>query len=311
MYLKKLVKRSRFLTESFYKQYHIDPLKYLIGMTSLEERNFWQQYTKDNYRGIGEVVDLGSWFGSTTVPLIRGLLQNPNFKNSHRKLYAYDMFVWEEWMIPYIQHTKWKDKFLPGDDFLPAFKDVVLPYRKYIHVVKADLTQSSWIEKPIEFLLVDAMKSWELLNAIQSIFYPFLIPGKSVVVHQDFSHYYTYWIHLLQYRFRNYFEFMQDISGGSAVFLYQKKIPAEMLQKKYTVKDFSAEEIDNAFDFSLSLVSDVHKGNVEAARVMCYNDFYGEDKAQQKLTEILDTGLRNADLNTAASLIGYTEKLPS
>jgi tetratricopeptide (TPR) repeat protein len=72
------------------------------------------------------------------------------------------------------------------DDFLHLFTQEIGPYAPWIDVRKQDLRDYRWDEGPIEILFVDAAKSWELLNAIFRGFGPFLVPGRSRVVLQDF-----------------------------------------------------------------------------------------------------------------------------
>ena len=89
-----------------------------------------------------------------------------------------------------------------------------------------DLSAIGWSGGPIEFLFVDAMKSWTLANSIVHDFYPALIPGSSIVVQQDFGSFYVYWLHLLTYRFREYFVPIYDLPCASSVaFKYVKQIP--------------------------------------------------------------------------------------
>src|SRR5687768_9256408 len=66
----------------------------LLGATTLEERAFCEWYARSAYRGAGAIVDLGSWLGSTTVPLARGMSRRPPGAATTR-IEAYDRFVWE------------------------------------------------------------------------------------------------------------------------------------------------------------------------------------------------------------------------
>ncbi len=70
----------------------------LVGMTSLTEQEYLGKYGEELYQGHGEIVDLGCWLGSTTIPLVDGLLKNPRFSETSRKVFAYDLFIWFDWM---------------------------------------------------------------------------------------------------------------------------------------------------------------------------------------------------------------------
>ncbi len=288
--IKSKLKKNRFIVDTYRKLFGINGNKFLLGMTSIQERNFWEAYGKKSYQGEGEIVDLGCWLGSTTIPL------------GKYKVQAFDRFIWEDWMDPFVEHTFMKGKYQPGDDFKPSYEQIIYPYRKFVKVNKADLTKTKWSGAPIEFLLIDAMKSWELSNAIQENFYPYLVPGKSVIVHQDFSHYYTYWIHLMLYRQRDYFELVEDITGaGSTIFKLVKKIPDELL-KPHSLADFKEDEIEKAFAYSLSISKPENIGAIMAARVMCYDELKGREYAKKELSKALATGAKHFDFGTVTGL---------
>jgi hypothetical protein len=241
----------------------------LLGMTTKSEQEYFESYGADIYKGKGEVVDLGCWLGSTTISVVKGLLKNPVFADSNKKVVAYDAFIWYESMDEPVAGTDLVGKYKPGDSFLDAYKKRTEKYSSHIEIRAGDLTQLGWSGKPIEFLLVDAMKNWELTNAVLRDFYPHLISGKSLVLQQDFAHYFTVWIHLVHWKLRDYFEFETDIpNSSSVVFRNTKKIPAELLQKEYSFADFSDDDVEAAIDYSLSFVSENKKANIRAALVM-------------------------------------------
>lgn len=302
--MKHFIKRVRNYVKRRYRSYKDKPIKTLIGMTSMEERAYWKNYAAKIYTGAGAIVDLGCWFGSTTYSLAEGLTGNKRIKRDQKKIYAYDLFLWEAWMDPFVKGTKWDNSFQHNDSFLPVFNERISKYKNYVVTRPADLTKEKWGDGAIEFLLVDAMKSWELLNAIQKNFYPFLIPGKSIVLHQDFCHYYTYWIHLLNYRFRSYFEPADDKNFGSSMaFRLLKSIPEELLSKTYSLQDFSTAEIEEAFAFSLSLVEPVSKGAVLASKIMCYKERDGNEVAATLLKQAKADGVVHYDLDTVTGLL--------
>jgi len=154
---------------------------------------------------------------------------------------------------------------------MDAFVEQIAPVADLIAVHPGDLNKERWERNtPIEYLLIDAMKSWELTNSIARIFFPALIPGLSLVHHQDFVHYYTPWIHLMMFRFRRYFEPSAYVFEGSYLFAYRERIPPELLEKQYSFNDFSAGEVAEAFEYSLNLVPAAFRANVYAARVMMH-----------------------------------------
>lgn len=240
-------------------------------MTSLQERSFVLQYATKEFKGEGAIVDLGCWLGSFTFPLAIGLRANPRLRKGESYIHAYDLFRWQAWMNPTVANTRLAGRYQEGDDFRAAFTEQIAPVADFVAIHPGDLNQEKWDPAaPIEYLLIDAMKSWELTNSVVRNFFPALRPGLSRVHHQDFVHYFTPWIHLLMYRFRQYFEPLAYVPEGSYVFAYREQIPSELLEKSYGFADFSSEETAAAFAYSLQLLPAAGRPNVFAARIMTY-----------------------------------------
>ena len=250
-----------------------------VGMIVEQECDWFRTYAADIYSGAGAIVDLGCFVGSTTICLAQGLSANRAAKTG--KIHAYDHFLWEDWM----QHW-WEAKGLPApeleaDSFLPEFLKQTSPWKDQIIVHSEDLAVSRWDNGPIEFLLVDVMKSSDLAESIARNFFTFLVPGKSYVAHQDFAHSWTSWIHLLQFRLRDSFAVAADIPGAATVvFRYRKQFCQEAVGD-LSMTSVAAEEIEAAFDYSLRVVSDSKKPNVVAAKAMAYLHRGDLDRARE------------------------------
>jgi hypothetical protein len=65
----------------------------LPGMTASTERAYFTWQTRELFTGRGTIVDLGSWFGSTTATLAAGLSANPRPAARDAVIHAYDRFV--------------------------------------------------------------------------------------------------------------------------------------------------------------------------------------------------------------------------
>lgn len=91
------------------------------SMLTRDEMRYYH-YITSFYAGLGDVVEIGPWIGSSTYNIVGGLCNNPAFGEG-RRLYVYDDFVWRK---------SWMDKWLVGTDiapledhafFLPLFRD--------------------------------------------------------------------------------------------------------------------------------------------------------------------------------------------
>lgn len=268
---------------------------WLLGMTTHAEQAYFEEYARTKYSGAGAIVDLGCWLGSTTISLAKGLLRNSSPQARANRIYAFDRFEWEAWMgeTSCCRGTEIENKFQPGESFLEEFERRTAPWADRIKVCPGDLCQTGWDEAPIEFLLIDAMKSWELANGILRNFYPYLIPGKSYVLHQDFAHFYESWIHLTHYRLREYFRLIHIVPHSqSFVFEYVKKLPDELLKTSYKPSLFSDKEVDLAFEYSIGLTDDEDvQAAIAASKVMHFVHAGDIDKARTELDTFISHGL--------------------
>jgi hypothetical protein len=221
-------------------------MKY-FGMTCKSEQDWLRNYTENVYTGEGEIIELGSWMGSYTIPLATGLMRR-KYLLPHRKIHSFDKFIWENWMNEHsagVWHP-WRE----GQSFLPEYVKRIGYLNPYIQIHAGDLLDVKW-EWPVEFICVDAMKSWELVNVILKQFYTKLVPEKSRVFHQDFKYEGCPWIHLVHWVLKDYFWIDPNIEySTTVVFRLHKPIPPELLLKNYSILDFSPAVIEEAFKYA-------------------------------------------------------------
>lgn len=282
----------------------------LLGMTSGTEQAYIAKYGEEMYTGVGEVVDLGSWLGSTTIPLTNGLLRNPNFRGTGRKVHAYDLFVWFDWMKPSVAGTDLAGRYAEGDNFVDEFKRRISSIADSVEIHEGDLKAIGWDGGPIEFLLVDAMKGWDLAASIVRDFYPSLIAGRSLVFHQDFAHYFTPWIHLVQWKLRDHFEFVDEVPRSQSVtFRCIKTISPETVNLDWGFEIFDKRDVDAAFEYSFGSISSEKLANTAAAKVMWYVHQDDLMEAMRVLNELTSSGvpLENELLTVSEMLAAKTK----
>jgi len=246
------------------------------GMVSSAEMAFFSESAARYFGREGAIVDLGCWLGSTSIALAQGILSHGSkADNQNEKVFGFDIFQWESWMpanIPYCLYE-------PGDSFLPETRRVVREHGGgRVELIQADLGHYEWSGGPIKILLVDAMKTENLAIQIARNFFPSLISG-SLLIHQDFKHYHTSWIHLLQYRLRKYFQFYRSVRQGTVAFEVVTPIPREEVARATEFTTIADNEIDASFGHSLDLVETDERANIAAAHVMHYIHLQRKDKA--------------------------------
>jgi hypothetical protein len=237
-------------------------------MISIPERQFYSRCAREKKGDSGSIVDLGCWMGATTVALANGLASKGAGLPSTEVIDAYDRFVWQPWM------DECKDYIFgiyePGESFLPEARRRVASYSNLIRLHAADLTRTEWTGGPIKILLVDAMKTSELAKAITMNFFPSLFTG-ALLIHQDYKHWFTSWIHVLQYRLKDYCAFMHSVpQSGTVCFRILRPIPLEAIHEAVDLTSVGDKEVEAAMAYSLSFVGTEGADAVAAAHIMHY-----------------------------------------
>ena len=249
------------------------------------ELNALYHAAKDDFNGEGAAVDLGTWLGGSTVAMLEGLSRNNQPHAAAQVVHAYDKFELNAYLKSHYPMPE-LEAIPAGGSFLPVFEAQVAPWKLQVRTYAGDLNAIGWRGGPIELLHVDIMKTWPLANSVVKFFFAELIPGRSLIFHQDFVHFNTVWIHLLMHRFRDHFELVRHIPGTTtAVFRFRSAIAPEDLERSYGFADFVADEARAAFAWSRSLVdtSTLHHFNIDAAEAMLHVHKGEKDEARALL----------------------------
>lgn len=207
-----------------------DEINPVSSMIVPDESFYLHWLTREYYQGNGEIVDGGPLLGGSTLALASGLAQNANVQQKEKRIHSYDLFTY---------FTGFKDSILPesdlkeGDSLYPLFQENTKAYENYIQSTPGDILDSRWIGEPIEIFFIDLAKSWQINNHLIKEFFEYLIPNRSIVIQQDYFHYYCYWIHLTMQHLSPYFKIVHVPDGGSLGFILTHEIPKELLNIDY------------------------------------------------------------------------------
>ena len=132
-------------------------------------------------QGDGATIDLGTYAGGSAARLLSGLA----LSGRHYHLHAYDHFR---------SSRKFWAKFLPDDplpdhddaDILPIARRYLAPWAGNVTLYPGKIEDQPWGNEPIEILAVDAAKGSAITDHIAAKFFPALVPGRSILVHQDY-----------------------------------------------------------------------------------------------------------------------------
>lgn len=207
-----------------------------------DELRLLHYLAEDCYTGEGAIVDAGCFLGGSTVALADGLRRNLRRRGQReeKRIHSFDCFEIEDWTVG----TYFPASAQPGESFRPLFDGHTARYTDLVQVHAGDVRSSSWDGGPVEILFVDVAKHWTVCDWVTWQFFPKLIPGKSIVVQQDYLyHHWVGWLHVTMEFYADYFEYICDTGMNSVVFLNTRPIPPEVLRERTVESLTTAEKI--------------------------------------------------------------------
>jgi hypothetical protein len=276
-----------------------DPLRHLIDrpwrdvtlppdavgiptMLSKAERRLLYSLARDYATADGAIVDAGCFLGGSTAALLAGVRDRS--EPAARPVESYDLFRIEQFTVP---------KFFAGDrsarvgeSFRPRF-DAHLARFDVPHVVhEGDITEMGWSGAPIDVLFLDVLKSWEINDAVLRDFFPSLVPGRSVIVHQDYGWGDTPWIPITVELMRDSLVLVDWMEWGSHVFFVERELPRDVLEDG--VGGLSVDAKIEVIDRAVARADGWVQGMVEVARAFLIAERDGRDAALAELRSIAE-----------------------
>ena len=110
-----------------------------------------------------------------------------------------------------------------GADTRALFDANTAPHAGLIEVHQGDITRSAPPTATIEILFIDVAKHWTVCDWITERLFPRLVPGRSIVVQQDYLyHYWNAWLHVTMEYYSHQFERLCDTGVNSVAFLLKR-----------------------------------------------------------------------------------------
>ncbi len=193
------------------------------SMLSQEERAMLVWLARHYYTGSGTICDLGSFLGGSTVSLAAGLAAAGR---TGQIIHSYDRHrireeAWDRWglagRLPYPANGN----FLP---IMPALLGPDLTNLVSFH--SGDFPEQPAPDGPIEILFVDIAKAMATSDHVAKNFFPKLIPGRSIVIQQDYFHNWPFFDIYAMELLADHFEPIA-CAETSALFLAKKAIDAD------------------------------------------------------------------------------------
>ncbi len=199
------------------------------GMLLPVERKFLWYVARNYWRGEGALIDAGAFCGASSICFAEGIQGNPSVYPRHKPIVSYDNFIASE---PYIYRSIYEmfGSCVPqGGSFMDIYISQIKPFESLIEVCPGDFHQQYWRGDDIEILFLDLCKTESLCLRSIALFFKHLIPGHSLIVHQDYRGVWHPYIQWTMQFFSKYFEVIVDDCGPTVVFRCTEKIPADSI----------------------------------------------------------------------------------
>jgi hypothetical protein len=265
------------------------------GMVTDAELCLAETYARYSYTGEGKIVELGCWLGAITLALARGVSENPQRRVS-RPIEAFDRFRWEPWMTP-VADLLGCPKVPDGESFFGHTTANVKTYEHLIRLHEQDLLAPHRFRDRIEFLFIDAMKSWELANAITQTYFPRLIAGRSLVVQQDFAHYdpVVATNHILMWSIRDRALPVYHVPNSCSVVFFVHQPFNRRDLPSLRPEEVTIEVAEQAWTYSMDFVGGEPLRNVWLCKVLFYVDQVWLDAALKQAERLVSATGRVGD----------------
>ena len=252
-------------------------------MLSYLELQLLHWLARDYVTGAGRIVDGGSFLGGSTAALASGLAARAD-GSWDAAIASYDLFRVEEYTLETFSAA------LPdpgiGASFRSAFDANIEPWALHVEVREGDACLIGWSGEPIEVLFLDMVKTWQLNDLVLAQFLPCLIPGRSVIVQQDYLWGLGPWTHLTMELLDGSVERFAAMPNGSVAYLLTAPVPPDLIGARLA-ESLTADRQRQLMDNAIGRWHGEERGLVEIARAMLIGELDGAQAARSELNEVL------------------------
>lgn len=266
-------------------------------MLSAQELALLQWAAHRSFSGKGAIIDAGCFLGGSTAALAAGLRKSP-FRGA--RIQSFDRFtvgedeIGQDYIVPFQQITA------PGS-FRAVFNENIRAFADLVEVHEGDIAQVAWDGSPVEILFVDVAKTPAIDARLIRQFYPCLLPGQSLLIHQDFLWSEVPWLTLSMDFFRDYFEVLDDVPYATRLFRCIQAIPQHVADA-FDYDEITPEAAEEAFERVRSTLDGASLPRHWLNRARFYKHRGLHSRVSQCLKQALDL---DASGSVAAHLTDY------
>lgn len=198
-------------------------------MLTAQEQALYFWLTSQWAEGVGAVVDLGCFAGGSTARLAEGL----RVAGLDSEVHAFDRFTAHEKAKQGLLYANGIAPF-EGEDIFGLAQDLLAPWQDRVVLNRGEIETLGWDGGDIEILVMDASKEAAKMDRMAETFLPHLIPGRSLVVQQDFLHWSQPWVPVQMELLSGCFQPLAQVPRDSMVFLCTERPDAAALDAART-----------------------------------------------------------------------------
>lgn len=204
------------------------------SMMSDAERYLLYNLAQRYYRGAGLIVDAGIFLGGSTHCFAAGLRDNERTAMACERwgkpIISLERAVVSPTMPGFFARHGFGQHYRPGDSFADLLVSTVKPHLDLVELRVGDIMELGEVDDRIEILFLDVLKNQKIADFAFQEYFPALIPGRSMVIQQDYFFEGLPFIKTYQEFFGRHFDYIGEV-GSSAVFRCIEKIPASEVRK--------------------------------------------------------------------------------
>lgn len=279
----------------------------VVTMLSMEERQFLYAMGRDYWTGEGAIIYAGCFLGGSTLALGMGVQANSRGLTRRGAIYSYDLFVADAHQAG--SYLKKFGTFAAGDSVRPIFDWQTREVASLLEVHEGDVRNCTWpAEVAIDVLFIDLAKTWSINDVIVREFFPALVPGRSIVIQQDYVHPTCPWLAVTMEHLADYFEPLAYVPGNSMIYGVRQAVPHSAVDDAQ-ISRLSDEQkrdlLDRAIAKAASVLPPDDLVELEAARALFLLSVLGPERAREDIARIRAQYATSRRMPTA---VGWVEK---
>jgi len=273
------------------------------GMTSAAECRYLYWLTSSQLAGTGQLVEVGSWLGRSTLHLAAGLERSGHAA----KVHCFDGFTWAP-----SDPRKADLPLKPGDNFQPYFEANVSAFSDLVTARRTRIADIAWSGAAVELLFLDAPKKVPEITRCLEVFGPALIPGQSIIAIQDFQYFPAYALAACMHALRDRLELIHVVLDGSTVAFRVTK-PIDMVREKpagWDLRRWSPAEVEKNWTEILTALPPQARDRLEPAKALHLYDIGAKREAVAAMRALPMTPFQKDKIGSLArshTYLGYPE----